>query len=88
MVVDYGNLIDLKDRGLTQPVTSATLDAAIPANLRDPDGNWFALSMRARVVYVSKDRVTDKSLTYEDLADPKWAGKLCIRSGQHPTTPR
>ncbi len=84
MMVDYGNLIDLKDRGLTQPVTSTALDAAIPANLRDPEGNWFSLSMRARVVYVSNDRVADKNLTYEDLADPKWAGKLCIRSGQHP----
>ena len=57
MVVDYGNLIDLVDRGLTQPIDSAALDAAIPASLRDPDGHWFALSMRARVIYVSKDRV-------------------------------
>lgn len=84
MMVDYGNLIDLKDRGLTQPVKSAALEAAIPAALRDGEGNWFALSMRARVVYVSKDRVADKAITYEDLADPKWAGKVCIRSGQHP----
>lgn len=84
MVVDYGNLIDLEERGLTQPVQSAVIDAAVPENLRDPDHNWFALSMRARVVYASKERVTDKAITYEDLADPKWAGKVCIRSGQHP----
>jgi len=84
MMVDYGNLIDLEERGLTQPVQSAVLDAAVPENLRDPDHNWFALSMRARVVYASKERVTDKAITYEDLADPKWAGKVCIRSGQHP----
>jgi iron(III) transport system substrate-binding protein len=83
-VVDYGNLIDLVDRGLTQQVKSAALDAAIPANLRDPDGHWFGLSMRARVVYVSKDRVEDQALTYESLADPKWKGRVCIRSGQHP----
>lgn len=84
MTVDYGNLIDLVDRGLTQPVTSDALSAAVPASLRGADGQWFALSMRARVVYTSKERVPDTALTYEDLADPKWAGKICIRSGQHP----
>lgn len=84
MTVDYGNLIDLVDRGLTQPVRSDVLEAAIPAALRGEAGDWFALSMRARVFYVSKDRVQDTALTYEDLADPKWAGKVCIRSGQHP----
>ena len=83
-VVDYGNLIDLVDRGLTQAVDSAAIDAAVPENLRDPTGHWFALSMRARVIYVSKDRVQDTTLTYEDLADPKWKGRVCIRSGQHP----
>ncbi|MCC6981713.1 MAG: Fe(3+) ABC transporter substrate-binding protein [Bauldia sp.] len=84
MVVDYGGLVDLVDRGLTQPIESDVLDEAIPENLRDPDGHWYTLSLRARVLYVSKDRVTDESLTYEDLADPRWAGKVCIRSGQHP----
>lgn len=84
MTVDYGNLIDLVERGLTQPVDSDTLEQAIPAGLRGEDGSWFALSMRARVFYVSKDRVSDTALTYEDLADPKWVGKVCIRSGQHP----
>jgi iron(III) transport system substrate-binding protein len=84
MVVDYGNLIDLVDRGLTQPVQSPVLEAAIPEALRDAEDRWFALSMRARVFYVSKDRVSDTALTYEGLADPKWKGKVCIRSGQHP----
>ncbi|HWJ75813.1 MAG TPA: Fe(3+) ABC transporter substrate-binding protein [Kaistia sp.] len=83
-VVDYGNLIELVDRKLTQPVASKALEDGIPANLRDPAGNWFGLSMRARVIYASKDRVTDKTLTYEDLADPRFKGKVCIRSGQHP----
>jgi iron(III) transport system substrate-binding protein len=83
-VVDYGNLIELVDRGLTQPVKSEALDTAIPANLRDADGQWYALSMRARVIYASKDRVKDEALTYEDLADPRFKGKVCIRSGQHP----
>ncbi len=83
-VVDYGNLIELVDRGLTQPVQSDVLTASIPENLRDPNHQWFALSIRARVAYVSKDRVSDETLTYEDFADPKWKGKVCIRSGQHP----
>jgi iron(III) transport system substrate-binding protein len=84
MTVDFGNLVDLVDKGVTQPIRSEILDAAIPANLRDANGGWYALSLRARVVYVSRDRVADKAITYEDLADPRWQGRLCIRSGQHP----
>lgn len=84
MTVDFGGLIDAVDQGVTQPVRSEALAAAIPANLRDPDGRWYALSLRARLVYVSKDRVPLTAITYEDLADPKWKGKICIRSGQHP----
>ena len=83
MAVDAGNLADLADKGLTQPIESEVLTAAIPANLRDPGNQWFALSMRARVVYAAKDLALD-SITYEQLADPAWKGKLCIRSGQHP----
>jgi len=83
MVVDAGNLADLVDRGLTQPVESEVLTSAVPENLRDPDNQWFALSMRARVVYAAKDLELD-SITYEDLADPEWKGRICIRSGQHP----
>jgi iron(III) transport system substrate-binding protein len=83
-VVDYGNLIDMLDRGLTQPIASSALDEAVPANLRDPAGNWYAMSMRARVIYASKERVTEDDITYEDLADPKWKRRVCIRSGQHP----
>lgn len=84
MTVDVGNLLDVVDAGVTQPVTSPALSAAIPGNLRDPDGNWFALSLRARLVYTAKDVVKLSAITYEDLADPKWKGKICIRSGQHP----
>lgn len=84
MVVDYGMLIDMVERGLTQPVESDVLNAAVPENLRGPEGHWYALSMRARVIYVSKERVSEESMTYEDLADPKWQGRVCIRSGQHP----
>src|SRR5918998_4675214 len=84
MVVDIGNLVELVKRGVTQPIRSKTLEEAIPASLRDPDGNWIALSQRARAIFASKDRVKDDAMTYEDLADPRWRGKVCIRTGQHP----
>lgn len=83
MTVDIGNLVDLVDRGLTQPVESDVLSQAIPENLRDKDGNWFALSLRARALYAEKD-LDLTSFHYEDLANPEWKGKVCIRSGQHP----
>lgn len=83
MAVDAGNLVDLVDKGVTQPVESAVLSEAIPAQLRDANGHWFGLSMRARVLYTAKDLDLD-AVTYEDLSDPKWKGKVCIRSGQHP----
>ncbi len=84
MAVDIGNVLDGVARGVTQGVKSEALAAGVPAHLRDKDGHWFALSLRARLFYVSKDRVKDKALTYADLADPKWKGKVCIRSGNHP----
>ncbi|MFG1463033.1 extracellular solute-binding protein [Xanthobacter sp. DSM 24535] len=84
MTVDVGNLLDVVDAGVTQPVETAALKAAVPANLRDPAGNWYALSMRARLVYEAKDEPKLTDFHYEDLADPKWKGKICIRSGQHP----
>lgn len=83
MTVDFGNLIDLVERGLTQPVRSAALELAVPANLRGPQGEWFALSLRARVLYVARD-LPLTTFAYEDLADPRWKGRVCIRSGQHP----
>jgi len=83
MTVDIGNLLDLVEAGITQPVESATLDGAIPANLRGADKQWYSLPLRDRVAYVAKD-VDVKSIHYEDFADPKWKGKVCIRSGQHP----
>ncbi|WP_063532671.1 Fe(3+) ABC transporter substrate-binding protein [Burkholderia sp. MSMB1589WGS] len=83
MTVDIGNLLDLVDGGLTQAVRSASLDGAIPANLRGAAGDWYALSLRDRVLYVDKNLKLD-AITYESLADPAWKGKVCIRSGQHP----
>lgn len=83
MTVDAGNLVDLVEKGVTQAVDSKILTDSIPAQLRDANGHWYGLSMRARVVYAAKD-LDLASITYEELADPKWKGKLCIRSGQHP----
>ncbi|MCB5203975.1 Fe(3+) ABC transporter substrate-binding protein [Neorhizobium sp. T786] len=83
MTVDAGNLVDLVEKGVTQSAESTVLTSAIPEQLRDADGHWFALSMRARVLYAAKD-LDLASFNYEDLADPKWKGKVCIRSGQHP----
>lgn len=83
LTVDIARLTEAKASDLTQPVTSQAVNAAVPANLRDPEGHWFALTLRARVVYASKDRVKQDAITYEELADPKWRGKLCSRSGQH-----
>ena len=82
LTTDAGLLSQAKAAGLTQPVTSAAL-AALPAYARDAGNEWFGLTMRARVVYVSKDRVKQDAITYEELADPKWKGKICVRSGQH-----
>ena len=87
MVVDIGNLMELVDRDLAQPVQSAALEAAIPPSLRAPDGRWFALSLRARAIYASRERVAEADaarLTYEALAEPRFRGRVCIRSGQHP----
>jgi iron(III) transport system substrate-binding protein len=83
MTVDVGNLLDLVEGGVTQPVKSAALESAIPANLRGADGQWFSLSMRARVLYADKN-LKATTFRYEDLADAKYKGKVCIRAGQHP----
>jgi iron(III) transport system substrate-binding protein len=80
--VDAGRLSEAKDAGLTQAVKMPELDS-IPAAFRDADGHWFGLTMRGRVVYASKERVKQDTITYDELADPKWKGKICSRSGQH-----
>jgi len=83
MTVDSGNLLDLVQGGFTQPVKSEVLESAIPSNLRGSDGQWFALSLRDRVLYARKDLELG-AFTYEDLAKPQWKNRICIRSGQHP----
>ena len=80
--VDISRLKGIVDAGLTQPITSEALTANVPENFRHPEGHWWGLTSRARIVYASKDRVADGEITtYEDLADPKWAGRICTRSG-------
>ncbi|MDX2263784.1 MAG: Fe(3+) ABC transporter substrate-binding protein [Hyphomicrobiales bacterium] len=83
LTADIGFLTSAVDQGVTQPVTSETLNANIPAQFRDPNGHWYGLTSRARVIYASKDRVKLDAITYEELADKKWKGKICTRSGQH-----
>ena len=83
LTVDIGRLDDAVQAGVTQPIKSVVIDEIVPAQYRDPDGQWAGISMRARVIYASKDRVKQDKITYEELADPKWKGKICIRSGQH-----
>ena len=83
LTVDVGNLTQAAAAGIGQPISSATIDAEIPPAYRGDDGQWFGLTRRARVVYASKERVKQDAITYEELADPKWRGKICIRSGQH-----
>lgn len=81
ITVDAGRLWRAQQNGLLQPIRNATLEKAIPAHLREPDGHWFGFSKRARVFVVNKDRVKSGDLArYEDLADPKWKGRLLIRS--------
>jgi iron(III) transport system substrate-binding protein len=83
LTVDIARLQDAKKAGVTQPIKSDILDETIPPALRDPQGHWYGISLRARVIYASKERVKQDKITYEELADPKWKGKICIRSGQH-----
>lgn len=83
LTVDIGRLIGVKDGGVTQSVNSASIAANIPEQFRDSEGHWFGLTMRARVVYASRERVAQDSISYADLADPQWAGRICTRSGQH-----
>ena len=84
ILVDAARLVNSAELGILQPLPNASFERAIAPNLRDPQGRWTAVTLRSRVVYASKDRVKQNAITYEDLADPKWKGKVCIRSGQHP----
>lgn len=84
LTTDAGRLYRAKAAGVTQAVQSEALQAAIPANYRDPEGHWFGLSVRARPIMYVKGKVDPARLSsYEDLADAEWKGRICIRSSSN-----
>ena len=84
MAVDAGRLYQAESRGVFQPVSSPLLEERVPASLRHPDGLWFGLTKRARVLVYAKDRVDPTEIgRYEDLADPRWKGKVLVRSSSN-----
>ena len=85
ITVDVGRIWRADEAGVFEPLKSPILDARIPASLRDPDNKWFGFSSRARIIVYNKAMVKEGEVkTYEDLADPKWKGKICTRSSSHP----
>ena len=84
ITADASRLARAVEAGLFQPISSEALDAAVPANLRHPEGLWFGLSTRVRGIVYAKDRVQPEEIpTYESLADPAWEGRVCIRSSSN-----
>lgn len=84
LTTDAGRLYRAYEAGLLQPVRSDTLERAVPAIYRDPEGHWFGVSVRARVLMYASDRLDPAGLsTYEDLADERWKGRICIRSSNN-----
>ncbi len=83
MAVDAGNLWLAAERGVLAEIESESLQQAVPEYLRDPEGQWYGLSMRARTIAYSTERVDPNSLSdYAALADPSWKGRLCLRSSR------
>ena len=81
LTVDAGNLWQAAQQGLLQPVASTVLESNVPTKYRDPKGQWTGLSLRARTIFYDPNKVDANQLsTYADLADPKWKGKLCLRT--------
>src|ERR671916_1308199 len=82
ITVDAANLWRATEAGLLEPLDSAELDELVPEDLRDPGGHWYGLALRARTIMRSADRVGPNEITtYEGLGDPRWNGRLCLRSG-------
>ena len=85
MTVDISRINELVERDLVQGVDNDELNQNIPENLRHPEGKWFALTTRGRLIFTSKERVEEGEITtYEQLADDKWNDRICTRSGKHP----
>ena len=84
ITVDAGRLWRAEQLGLFQPVKSKVLESRLPSAYRHPDGLWFGFSARARIIAYSKERVKPGEIeSYEDLANPKWKGRICTRSAGH-----
>ncbi|MGF1758430.1 Fe(3+) ABC transporter substrate-binding protein [Photobacterium sagamiensis] len=86
LTTDISRLVELADKHLVQAVDSKVIEANVPAQYRDSEDEWFALTLRTRNVYASRDRVghLPAEFDYADLANPEWKGKVCTRSGKHP----
>ena len=85
ITVDIGRLWRAEQAGIFAKLRSSVLDSRIPSAFRDPDGQWYGFSARARVIAYNKDAVKPGAIrTYEDLADPRWKGRICVRSSSHP----
>ena len=83
LTVDAGNLWHAAQRGLLVPIDSEALTQSVPAALRDPENHWFGLSKRARTLAYNTEKLSpDELSSYEDLADPKWRGRLCLRTSK------
>ncbi len=84
LTVDIGRLNDMVEADVLAETSSKVLEKKVPAHLRDPEGRWYGLTQRSRVIFVSRDRVpVNETFTYESLADPKYEGRICTRSGKH-----
>ena len=84
LTVDIGRLNDMVEADVLAETSSEVLERKVPAHLRDPKGRWYGLTQRSRVIFVSRDRVpVNETFTYESLADPKYKGRICTRSGKH-----
>ncbi|WP_026972305.1 extracellular solute-binding protein [Aliagarivorans marinus] len=83
LTVDVGRLEEVRAAGLFEPVESEVISQVVPAHLRHPENLWFALTTRARVIYAHQDVAEDALTSIRDLADPKWKGRICTRSGKH-----
>ncbi|MCG7584824.1 Fe(3+) ABC transporter substrate-binding protein [Photobacterium sp. OFAV2-7] len=86
LTTDISRLVELANKNLVQPVDSKVIEQNVPAQYRDSEDEWFALTLRSRNVYSSRDRVgrLPADFDYADLAKPEWKGKICTRSGKHP----
>ena len=83
LTTDIGRLSGAKRASITQAVIDTDINNNIPIQYRDGEGHWFGVTVRARILFASKKRVAQNTITYEELAEPKWRGRICTRSGQH-----